>query len=174
MARRALTEAATAISVAEVSGWELVDYATRLVSTHFETYSVLHPWESAETAFGHRRGYCTQYNGALAIILRELSLDAWLVYAARVHLGDRPDWVLGHTWVHVRLNGEVRDVCARSAHSRAGHVGFVPASPVRKLGVIARCLAALGSYGAAVTAVIQAGLHGQPRPDWVEYRRDST
>ena len=79
MARRALTEAATAISVAEVSGWELVDYATRLVSTHFETYSVLHPWESAETAFGHRRGYCTQYNGALAIILRELSLDAWLV-----------------------------------------------------------------------------------------------
>ena len=63
-----------------------------MVSARFSTYSVLHPWESPSGAFRRGRGYCTQYNGALAIILRELGLQAWLVYAARVRFDDQPDW----------------------------------------------------------------------------------
>src|SRR6266516_2138308 len=97
------------------AGWELVEQAWRLVHDRFTTYSMLHVWERPETAFRRRRGFCTQYNGALAQILRRLGFEAWLVYTARVRFDDNAEWTLGHTRVRLRLNGDVRDVCARSA-----------------------------------------------------------
>ncbi len=149
----------------------MVDCATRLISGQFSTYSVLHPWESPETAFLHGRGYCSQYNGALAIILQELGFQAWLVYATRVRFDDHQDWALGHTWVQVRVDGEVRDACARSVENRAGYVHFTPIHRVRMLNRPMRFLTTLGSYGTAVVAIVGARLLGQPRPEWVEHPR---
>jgi len=153
------------------AGWDLADQASRLVHDRFTTYSVLHVWERPETAFRRRRGYCTQYNGALAQILRRLGFDAWLVYTARVRFDDNAEWTLGHTWVRVRLGGEVRDVCARSASNRPGSVGFICVGRVRRLGPVARVASGAGTAMVAFTAVLAGWLRGQGRPRWVEHPR---
>jgi hypothetical protein len=153
------------------AGWDLVDQASRLVHDRFTTYSVLHVWEQPETAFRRRRGFCTQYNGALAQILRRLGFDAWMVYTARVRFDDNAQWTLGHTWVRVRLDGDVRDVCARSAGNRPGSVGFICTGRVRRLGPVARVASGAGTAVAAFAAVLVARLRGQGRPRWVEHAR---
>jgi N-acetyltransferase len=129
-----LAGAVSACRRSGAAGGDLVDQASRLVHDRFTTYSVLHVWERPETAFRRRRGYCTQYNGALAQILCRLGFDASMVYTARVRFDDNAEWALGHAWVRVRLDGEVRDVCARSASNRPGSVGFTCLRRVRRLG----------------------------------------
>ena len=156
----------------DLRGWNLVDHAMRLVSAQFSTYSVLHPWESPEAAFRRGRGFCTQYNGALAIILLELKLQAWLVYAPRVRFDDQPDWALGHKWVRVRIDGDVRDACARSLHNAAGRVHFEPTDRVRRLNRSTRFITTTGSFCTAMADIVRARLHGRPRPEWVEHPRD--
>jgi hypothetical protein len=78
---------------------------------------------------------------------------------------------LGHTWVQVRLDGEVRDVCARSAGNRPGSVGFICIGRVRRLGPVARVASGAGTAVAAFAAVLAARLRGQGRPRWVEHAR---
>ncbi len=169
-----LTEAVAACRAGGGTGWDLVDYATRLVNARFETYSVLHPWECPAAAFRRRRGSCTQYNGALAAILRELGFPAWMAYAWRVRLDDRSDWSLGHAWVQVRVGTEVRDVCARSARNEPGQVHFEPVGPVHTMGAAAYVAGTLGSFVVAVAAVGRARLRGHPRPTWVDRPRAAT
>lgn len=154
-----------------LSGWDLIDHATHLVDRQFTRYSVLHPWESATTAFARRRGFCSQYNGALAGVLRRLGFDAWAVYAARVRIDDHLDWRFGHTWVRVRLNDEVRDACARLPQNRAGDVHFVPVTPVRPLTPLALVVTSAATYAAALTAIVGAWARRRPRPDWVDHPR---
>jgi transglutaminase superfamily protein len=166
-----LAGAASACWRSGAVGWDLVDHASRLVHDRFTTYSVLHVWEQPETAFRRRRGFCTQYNGALAQILRRLGFDAWMVYTPRVRFDDNTEWTLGHTWVRVRLDGEVRDVCARSAGNRPGSVGFIWLGRVRRLGPVARAASAAGTATVAFTAVFLARFRGQGRPRWVEHAR---
>ena len=52
---------------------------------------------------------------------------------------------VGHTWVRVRVDGDVRDVCARSLANSAGHVHFEPVGRVRKLNRTTRVLTTTGS-----------------------------
>jgi hypothetical protein len=153
------------------AGWDLVDQASRLVHDRFATYSVLHVWERPEAAFRRRRGYCAQYNDALAQILRRLGFDAWMVYSARVRFDDNAEWTLGHTWVRVRFEGDVRDICARSASNRPGSAGFICLGRVRRLGPVARVASGAGTAAAAFAAVLAARLRGQDRPRWVEHAR---
>jgi transglutaminase-like putative cysteine protease len=153
------------------AGWDLVDQASRLVHDRFTTHSVLHAWEQPETAFRRRRGYCTQYNGALAQILRRLGFDAWMVYAARVRFDDDAEWTLGHTWVRVRLDGDVRDVCARSASNRPGFAGFICLGRVRRFGLVSGAASGAGTAAVAFAAVLLARFRGQQRPRWVEHTR---
>jgi hypothetical protein len=153
------------------AGWDLIDQASRLVHDRFTTYSVLHVWERPETAFRRRRGFCTQYNGALAQILHRLGFDAWMVYTARVRFDDNPEWALGHTWVRVRLGGDVRDVCARSTGNRPGSVGFICLGRVRRFGPVARVASGAGTAAAAFAAMLAARCLGQGRPRWVEHAR---
>jgi hypothetical protein len=166
-----LAGAVSACRRSGAAGWDLVDQASQLVHDRFTTYSVLHAWERPETAFRRRRGYCTQYNGALAQVLCGLGFDAWLVYAARVRFDDNAEWALGHAWVRARHDGEVRDVCARSASNRPGSVGFTCLGPARPLGVVARVASGAGTAVAAFAAVLLARLRGQVRPRWVEHAR---
>jgi hypothetical protein len=166
-----LADAVSVCWASGAAGWDLVDQATRLVHDRFTTYSVLHVWEQPETAFRRRRGFCTQYNGALAQILRRLGFDAWLVYTARVRFDDSAEWILGHTWVRVRLDGDVRDICARSVGNRPGSAGFICLGRVRRLGTVARVASDAGTAVAAFAAVLVARLRGQGRPRWVEHAR---
>lgn len=171
MAGRQLAEAAATCRATDLAGWDLVDHVMRLVSARFSTYSVLHPWETPEVAFQRGRGFCTQYNGALAIILHELGVQAWLVYTRRVRFDDRPEWPLGHTWVRVRIGMDVRDACARSLDNCAGHVHFEPMDRVRRMNRTTRLLTTTGSFGTAMADIVRARLHGRPRPEWVEHPR---
>lgn len=166
-----IAAAAAACRATGHTGWELVDRAASLVHARFTTYSVRHPWECADTAYRRRRGYCTQYNGALAVLLRRLGFDAWLVCAARVRLHDDPGWTLGHTWVRVRVDGEVRDVCARRSANRAGDINLTPVGAVRPLGRATRVLSTAGTHLAALAAVLGSRWHHRPRPEWVEHPR---
>ncbi len=174
MAGRELTEAAAARRATGLARWDLVDHAARMVSARFSTYSVLHPWESPAAAFRRGRGFCTQYNGALAIILRELGSQAWLVYAPRVRFDDQPDWPLGHTWVRVRVDGDVRDDCARSLDNSAGRVHFEPIGRVRKLKQHHSLAHDDRFVWRDCGAVALARLHGRPRPEWVEHPRHTS
>lgn len=76
-----------------------------------------------------------------------------------------------HTWVRVRLDGDVRDVCARSASNRPGSAGFICIGRVRRLGPVARVASGAGTAVAAFAAVLVARLRGQGRPRWVEHAR---
>jgi N-acetyltransferase len=162
----AMTEASLAGAVSTcqrsgAAGWDLVDQASRLVHDRFTTYSMLHVWERPQTAFRRRRGYCTQNNGALAQILRRLGFDAWLVYTARVRFDNNPEWTLGQTWVRVRLDGDVRDVCARSVGNRPGSVGFTSLGRVHRFGPVARVASGVGTAVAALAAVLLARLRAK-------------
>ena len=166
-----LDETARQCRESGLTGWPLVDLATKRVATRFGTYSVLHPWESPRVAFTRGRGYCTQYNGALTVLLRQLGVPAQLVMAARVRFADQPDWALGHVWVRARVDGQVRDVCAARSSARAGEVGFVPLSPVRRVTLPVLVATSAGSYVAALLALGRARLRGADRPTWVEHDR---
>ena len=171
MSARGIAEAATECRSTGLAGWELVGYATHLVSLQFSTYSLLHPWESPAVAFRRGRGFCTQYNGALAILLNELGFRVRLVYATRVRFKDQPEWRFGHTWLRVQAGGELKDVCARSLGNTPGRVQFTPMSRVRDAGRVETLLSTLGSFGAAVCAITAARIRGKPRPEWVEHPR---
>ena len=171
MTEGSLADAVSACRSSGAAGWNLVGQAAGLVHDRFTTYSVLHVWERPETAFRRRRGFCTQYNGALAQILRRLGFDAWMVYAARVRFDDNAQWALGHTWVRVRLGGVVRDVCARSSGNRPGSVGLICFGQVRRLGPVTRVASGAGTAAVAFAAVLVARLRGQGRPRWVEHAR---
>jgi hypothetical protein len=71
----------------------------------------------------------------------------------------------------VRLDGGVREVCARSAGNRPGSVGFACLGRVRRLGPVARIASAAGTAAAASAAVLLARLRGHGRPRWVEHGR---
>jgi hypothetical protein len=89
-----------------------------------------------------------------------------MVYTARARF-DNAEWALGHTWVRVRLDGEVRTVCQQPARV----VGFTCVGRVRRLGPVARLASATGMTAAAFAAVLVARFRGQGRPRWVEHAR---
>jgi hypothetical protein len=84
------------------------------------------------------------------------------VYTARVRFDDNAEWTLGHTWVRVTLDGDVHDVCARSASNRPGSVGFICLGRVRRLGPVARVASGAGTAVAAFAGVLAAA--SGPRP----------
>ncbi len=164
-----LEEAATRVSAFGLVGWPLVEHAQRLVHEQFREYSCLHWWESPAAAFSRRRGYCAQYNGALAEVLAELDIDCRLVHAFRVRLVDDPSWRMGHVWVQVRVEGEVRDVCAGSAWTREGKARFEPLTPVRRFGRTMRLVTAIGMAPIVAGSLAWSVLTGKPRAAWLHH-----
>ena len=114
MTEGSLADAVSTCVISRATGWDLVDQASRLVHDRFTTYSVLHAWERPQTSFRRRRGFCAQYNGALAQILRRLGVDARMVYAA----GSGSPTTRSGRWA-IRGSGSGWTVtCATSAHAR--------------------------------------------------------
>lgn len=113
-----------------LTGWDLVENARMLTFRKFTRYSILHLWEGPRHAFRNSRGYCNQYNGALAKILEQLGIEVERVFATRVRVDDNPWWRMGHTWLRVTIDGRTLDVCAGCEDNRPGRVTFIPVTEV--------------------------------------------
>jgi hypothetical protein len=150
-----------------LQGWELVDFVTELVHAKFRTYSVRNLWDTPALAFKYGMGYCTQYNLALAQLLRRLGFAVQPVFALKIQSDSHPDWRMGHTWLQVSYNGETRDVCAGNAENKAGAVDFRPVSKVYPGAPAALLATHLGLIWYAGVLEWKALLTRQPRPAWM-------
>ena len=168
-AERCLDTVAANLRQLQVDGWPLVETTQDLVHQRFLDYSCLYWWESPAVAFERRRGYCIQYNTALYEVLCRLGIDCMLVYAARVRLANDPIWRMGHVWVQVAIDGEVRDVCAGSSSLDANSPRFEPLTPVRRLGAGLKSLTVVGTAMAVVAASLSAGITHSARPRWLHH-----
>lgn len=118
------------------------------------------------------RGYCAQYNGALADVLRHLGFDCRLVHAFRVRMLGDPSWRMGHVWVRVRIGGEFRDVCAGTPGTGAGAVGFVPLTRVWGFGRAMRGLTTVGMAPIVAASLVRSAVTGTPRATWLHHPLD--
>lgn len=66
----------------EANGWELVDFATRLVNDKYDHYSAWHLWLTPQRSFSQCHGLSLQYNQALAEVLEQLGFEVAVVQAA--------------------------------------------------------------------------------------------
>ena len=136
-----------------LSGWELVAFAQRLVSSRM-SYSYFNSYDMPEVAFEKGMGYCWQQAGALNKILQKLGVDSRLVHAFRnrfpdvvrdgvtIHIG-----VSGHVWCRVRVGGEEKDVCPGKAENTPGKLHFAPLGKVYNFRGPIVLLSYLGSAG---------------------------
>lgn len=170
----ALLDAVASLRASGLTGWDLVERAQQTVHDRFSDYSCRYWWESPETAFGQRRGYCAQYNGTLASMLGLLGFRCRLVHAFRVSVRDDPSWRMGHVWVQVRHEGQVRDACAGQAANRPGLVGFVPRTRVWPFGPGMRALTTLGMGPLVGFALVRSAVTRRPPPRWLHHPMDES
>jgi hypothetical protein len=154
-----------------LTGWALVTYAQQLVSQKFAVYTTLNLWDSPDHAFVVGMGYCTQYNLALKHLLSHLGFSTQAVFSLKVQVANNPDWMMGHTWLRVTIDGETRDVCAGELDNRPGNVNFRPISPVLPGHPILLFLTHLGMIPFVGVLEWGALLVGRPSPDWTYRRR---
>ena len=125
-----LEEAIAACRDTGFKGWELVAFAQQLVARKFAIYTTRNLWDSPARAFAHGMGYCTQYNLALKQILDELGFTSEAVFSLGVQVDDNPRWRMGHTWLRVKVNGHVREVCAGRLENAPEYIHFQPVKHV--------------------------------------------
>jgi hypothetical protein len=126
-----------------LSGWALVEYAQRLVSSNM-TYSYSNSLDSPEKAFEKGRGYCWHQASALNKILVSLGIESRLVHAARNLVPAKefegvsiPERVSGHVWCRVTIDGVEKDVCPGHKDNRPGLLyNFKPLSSVKEWGPV--------------------------------------
>ena len=150
------------------TGWDLVEYARMLTHRKYSQYSILTAWESRDRSFAMSRGFSSQYNGALAVILTRLGFEVQPVFATRVRTGPEPNpwWRMGHSWLRVQHDGRWADVCAYFADGPVGAVTFVPVTEVRTFGERTRrnTVAAMSPF--VLGRIWRAILTGSPLPRW--------
>ncbi|MCA9874956.1 MAG: hypothetical protein KC441_14905 [Anaerolineales bacterium] len=149
-----------------LAGWALVAYAQQLVYRKFAVYTTLNLWDPPNHAFVVGMGYCTQYNLALKHILDQLGFSTQAVFSLKVQVVDNPEWIMGHTWLRVTLDGETRDVCAGRLDNFPGKVHFVPLSGVLPGHPLTLFLTHLGMILFVCIQEWQALLARRPSPDW--------
>lgn len=165
-----LYEVAAQSRASGLTGWALVDDATARVTRRFTHYSAWHLWDTPQRAYAHGHGQSTQYNLALADVLRQLGFEVEVVHAARVRAGHNPWFHTGHLWLRVTHDGRVRDVCAGSPDNRAGAVHFVAISQVRPARRLTPTFVAAALTPFVVREVWRQVLHRRPVQAWL-YRR---
>jgi hypothetical protein len=161
-----LDDAVDACRRTGLRGWELVAYAQRLVARKFAIYSTRNLWDTPARAFEYGMGYCTQYNLALKQLLDQLGFETEAVFARKVCVSTDPAWTLGHTWLRVTVQGEVREVCAGRMDNTPGHVHFKPVTPVQHGNTPILVLMNLGMMPFCGLSEWRALLSGQGDPGW--------
>lgn len=146
-----IDDAVAACKRTQLQGWDLVEYAQKLVARKF-TYSRLNTWETPARAFERGMGYCEQQTLALKRIYDELGIETRPVFALRCRFPARmvdglrwPGGISGHAWLRVRSGDEERDVCSGSSENRPGVTHFEILSPVHTWHPWLRSLTHLGS-----------------------------
>jgi hypothetical protein len=146
-----IEDAIAACQQSGLAGWALVAYAQQLAARKF-SYSRRNPWDSPPRAFARGMGYCQQQALALERIYDGLGIDAQPVYALRcrfpattIHGLLEPERTGPHTWLRVRIDDEVRDVCCGSRSNMPGVVHFTVLSRVKPLWAWLRPFSHLGS-----------------------------
>jgi|GEM_PF-1988181 len=162
-----IADAVQACNHSGLKGWDLVTYAQNMVSRKFATYSCRNLWDPPGRAFAYGMGYCTQYNLALKRILDQLGFQTKAVYALKTKFEDNPAWNMGHTWVQVTIDGEVREVCASRETNMPGEINFTPLSPVHQGHELILLLTHLGLILYAGLLEWGALLTGREVPDWM-------
>lgn len=125
-----------------LTGWVLVGYAQKLVSSNM-TYSYSNSLDSPEEAFEKGRGYCWHQASALNIILSAMNINSRIVHAFRnlipacVFEGvSIREHVSGHAWCRVSIDGVEKDVCPGYKDNEPGIIHFKPLSKVKEWGPI--------------------------------------
>lgn len=136
-----------------LTGWELVEFAQRLVNQNMK-YSFANSLDTPQAAFEKGHGYCWHQSSALHMILMELGINSRLVHAFRnlfpeVELAGVivKNFVSGHVWCRVTIDGIERDVCPGSIHNSPGVVHFKPIGKVMEWN---KWIELLTYYGAAL------------------------
>ena len=166
-----LDDAVAACRRSSLDGWELVTFAQRLVYRKFTHYSCRNLADTPAQAFRRGMGYCTQYNLALKQILDRLGYKTKAVFSLQVRVVDEPGWAMGHTWLRVRVGGEVRDVCAGHVDNLPGRVNFTQVAPVWPGNDIIFILTNLGMILFCGSLEWRALLSGRPIPEWMFRKR---
>lgn len=154
-----------------LSGWDLVAYAQQLVARKFAIYTTRNLWDSPARAFAHGMGYCTQYNLALKQILDRLGFTTEAVFCLRVQVKDEPRWRMGHTWLRVKADGQVREVCAGRIGKMPGQIDFQPLSHVFHGTGLFFFLSQMGLVLFSGVIEWAALLRGQAPPYWTYYEK---
>lgn len=149
-----------------LQGWDLVAYAQQLVARKFAVYSTRNLWDTPARAFEYGLGYCTQYNLALKHVLDRLGFETEAVFARKVRVLTHPDWMMGHTWLRVNVQGEMREVCAGYLTNEPGHNNFEPLTPVHQGRTATLLLMHFGMLPFCGFAEWRALLSGQGDPGW--------
>ncbi|HEX2858161.1 MAG TPA: hypothetical protein VHO26_11925 [Propionibacteriaceae bacterium] len=157
-----------------LSGWALVDDATMRVHRSLAHQSSWHLWYTPAASLRHGQGRDTQYNLALADVLRRLGLEVEVVHAAWVRgLGPQPWFQRGHLWLRVSVDGHTRDVSASHAANRAGRVPFVAESEVQPARPWTPWVVALGLSPFVVREVWGSMLQRRAPAAWLYRRMDA-
>jgi hypothetical protein len=149
-----------------LAGWELVTFAQQLVSSKFTIYSTRNLWDTPASAFARGMGYCTQYNLALKRILDRLGFETEAVFCLKVWVVDNPAWNMGHTWLRVKVDGEVRDVCAGRVENVPGRNNFVALKRVWRGSELVFFLSQVGMIFFMGSIEWRALLMGRDVPAW--------
>lgn len=119
-----------------LTGWELVEFAQSLVHQNME-YSITNSLDSPQQAFERGQGYCYHQASTLNMVLLDLGFHSRLVHAFRNLFPKAEfsgavvrDFVSGHVWCRVTIDGVEKDVCPGSANNKPGVVHFKPLSKV--------------------------------------------
>lgn len=164
---RTVDDVVDACRASGLQGWPLVDLATSLVHRMYTRYSCWHLWLSPARSLAAGQGCSTQYNLALAQILRRLGLSVHVVHASRVRMEHHPWFHTGHTWLQVVCEGRRLDVCASRPGNRAGEVAFVPITEVRPFRRLTHLDTTLALAPIVVAGWWRSRLQRRPVPRWM-------
>lgn len=121
-----------------LKGWELVEFARKLVASHMK-YSYSNSFDMPGTAFRKGRGYCWQQAASLNKILKGLGFDSRLVYAVKNLIPEKyfegvliEEHYSGHVWCRVKIAGAEKDVCPGSINNSPGKLHFTPVSEIKE------------------------------------------
>ena len=148
-----LDEAAERCKQTGLDGWALVAHAQRLVAGTMR-YSVENSLDNPQVAFAKGQGYCWHQAHALNRLLQTLGFHSRLVHAFRTLFPETVlmgvtvhNFISGHVWCRVDIDGTEKDVCPGSPQNTPGVLHFTPLSKVREWNKV---MDFLTYYGAAL------------------------
>ncbi len=136
-----------------MKNWELVAFAQKLVFQNMK-YSVTNSFDKPKEALEHGQGYCWHRSSVLNMLLLDLGFNSRLVHAYKNVFTESEimgvtinDFVSGHVWCRVMLDGVEKDVCPGNMNNTPGVLHFKPIGKVHNWN---KCIEFFTYYGSAL------------------------